>query len=269
MKNKFKNYDDFIDTNNIIYYTLCNYIEISSNVRGVMRNKAFILFKSIFDLIFAVTILCLSLPVILMLSLIIFIQTGEFPFFIQERGLTLDSHRFKMYKIKTMKSQKSNINSSRKNIFYKNELKEFVTPLGRFLRKTGLDELPQLLNIIIGEMSFVGPRPLSITDLQIMKDSFPKEYAARGMNKFKPGITGYWQVFQDRDKGVENLIKLENFYSENYSFKLDTKILFLTFQIVFKGTHFDAILPSAKSDKFRRNSLKNFERGKYNIECAT
>ncbi len=234
-----------------------------------MRDKVFMLLKNNFDFLFAVIILCITLPFILIFSLIIFIQTQEFPLFVQERGLTLDSHRFKMYKLKTMRSQKSNINSSRKNIFYKNELNEFVTPFGKFLRRTGLDELPQLLNIIKGEMSFVGPRPLSISDLQIMEDFFPKEYKIRNENKFKPGISGYWQVFQNRAEGVKNLIELEKYYSKNYSFKLDIKILLLTLPIVFMGTHCDAILPARKSDKFNASVIKNMNGRDYNIECVS
>jgi lipopolysaccharide/colanic/teichoic acid biosynthesis glycosyltransferase len=167
-----------------------------------------------------------------------------------------------------MKSQKINVESSHKNIFFKNELTELVTPFGRFLRRTGLDELPQLLNILKGEMSFVGPRPLSLTDLDIMKIYFPEEYTVRGNNKFKPGITGYWQVFQNRDKGVKDLIEKENFYNYNYSFLLDLKILLYTIPIVFNGTHCDAILPSAKSDKFNESTLKNFTCEKYKVECT-
>ena len=233
-----------------------------------MKSKVFILLKFKFDFTLSLILLFLTFPLILILSVIVFIQTKEFPFFLQERGLTLDSHRFKMYKLKTMKSKKTNVESSHKNIFFKNELTELVTPFGKFLRRTGLDELPQLLNILKGEMSFVGPRPLSLTDLDIMKSSFPEEYTARGNNKFKPGITGYWQVFQNRDEGVKDLIEKETFYNHNYSFLLDLKILLYTIPIVFNGTHRDAILPSAKSDKFNESTLKDFSCEKYKIECA-
>jgi lipopolysaccharide/colanic/teichoic acid biosynthesis glycosyltransferase len=234
-----------------------------------MQKRDFISLKSIFDFSISLIILILTFPLLLVLSVIIFIQTREFPFFIQERGITLDSYRFKMYKLKTMKSQKINVDSSRENIFFKNELTQLVTPFGRFLRRTGLDELPQLLNILKGEMSFVGPRPLSLPDLRIMKSSFKKEYILRGSNKFKPGITGYWQVFQNRNEGVKDLIEKEDFYNQNYSLTLDIKILLKTIPIVFNGTHCDAILPARKSDKFDKYVLENMKVREFNIECIS
>ena len=234
-----------------------------------MQGRVFTLLKSIFDFSISFILLIIAFPIILFLSLIIFIQIREFPFFIQERGITLDSYRFIMYKLKTMKSQKVNVDSSHENIFFKKELKKLVTPFGRFLRRTGLDELPQLINILKGEMSFVGPRPLSLTDLDIMKYSFPKEYSLRGQNKFKPGITGFWQVFQNRNEGVKDLNEKESFYNRNYSVALDIKILLKTIPIVFNGTHCDAILPDRKSDKFDTSVLKNVKRREYNIECVS
>jgi len=234
-----------------------------------MQGRVFTLLKSIFDFSISLILLILAFPLILILSLIILLQIREFPFFIQERGITLNSYRFKMYKLKTMKSQKVNVDSSRENIFFKNELTQLVTPFGRILRRTGLDELPQLLNILKGEMSFVGPRPLSLTDLDIMKYSYPKEYTFRGQNKFKPGITGYWQVFQNRNEGVKDLIEKENFYNQNYSFALDIKILLKTIPIVFNGTHCDAILPARKSDEFNKSVLENMKEREFNIECVS
>ncbi len=231
-----------------------------------MRFKDFMILKNIFDFVFSVILSFLALPVIFIFAIISFAETKEFPLVVQERGLTLDSYRFKMYKLKTMKSQEKNIKSSQKNIFFKSGLSQYVIPFGKFLRRTGLDELPQLFNILKGEMSFVGPRPLSLTDLEIMKHSFPHEYSERGKNKFKPGITGYWQVFQNRNEGVENLITQEKFYSENYSFKLDMKILLNTVPIVFMGTHVDAILPGSKSDKLSKSSLEHIKRKGYKIE---
>ncbi len=234
-----------------------------------MNEELFLFSKNVFDFVLAAILLCLALPFILIFSTIIFIQTKEFPFFIQERGLTLESCRFKIYKLKTMKSQIVNVSASCTDIFFKNELTEFVTPFGRFLRKTGLDELPQLLNVLKGEMSFVGNRPLSLLDLEIMKNYFPKEYAVRGEKNLKPGITGYWQIFQNRYEGIENLIKQETFYNENYSIKLDIKILLLTLLIVFKGTHCDAILNSTKYKILTHTRLKTLKNGGYNIECTS
>ncbi len=88
------------------------------------------------------------------------------------------------------------------SIFFKPELGKNVSKLGLFLRRTGLDEIPQLINVIKGDMSFIGPRPLSFDDLAVIKKNYPGLYKLRAQLNIKPGITGYWQVFGNRELGV-------------------------------------------------------------------
>jgi lipopolysaccharide/colanic/teichoic acid biosynthesis glycosyltransferase len=129
------------------------------------------------------------------------------------------------------------------NILFKPCLSEYVPPFCRWLRRTGLDELPQILNVLKGEMSLVGPRPLTINDLERLQKNYPGYYYARDQITIRPGITGMWQVFGQREKGLENLILHDLFYTENTSLALDTKILGYTAFMVSTGKHSDAIFP--------------------------
>jgi lipopolysaccharide/colanic/teichoic acid biosynthesis glycosyltransferase len=100
-----------------------------------------------------------------------------------------------------------------------------VTPLGRFLRRTSLDELPQLINVFRGEMSLVGPRPLQLRDSRLLEAEDPQGFARR--LSVPPGVTGPWQVSGRSDAG-SNMVQLDLDYVDNWSLALDLKILALT-----------------------------------------
>lgn len=194
----------------------------------------------------AALLLIAALPFLIVLSLIITIQFKfkQFPIFVQERGITLNRNRFKIFKFRTLAiveatNSKQSISD---NIFIKNHLLKKVTPFSAWLRKTGIDEIPQLLNIVFGQMSFIGPRPLMLSDLQFLKQNYPKQYSEREKLNSKPGISGMWQIFGDRTQGVANLINLDSIYDKNRSFFLDIKLSFETFLLVFSGEASDAIL---------------------------
>ena len=110
-----------------------------------------------------------------------------------------------------------------------------VTPVGRLLRKYSLDELPQLINILFGEMSFVGPRPLPASDLG--PDGMSKQYIAwsEGRAKVYPGLTGLWQVSGRSDLPFEDMVRLDLSYIQNWSLALDIRILLETPLLVLRG----------------------------------
>ena len=209
--------------------------------------------KRLLDIVLSAILFILSIPFLIVFSIWIFIETGHFPVYSQKRGLVLEKNMFRLYKIRTLKgTNQKQLNSI--DIFIKDGLEEFVTPLGRWLRKTGLDELPQLLNVLQGKMSIVGPRPFSLSDIERMKLTEPSYYERRGMIKSKPGITGLWQINGDRRKGTENLIELEEYYDKYKSITFDFKILLHTIPVVLFGNNSDVILKSKR--KNNNNSQK-------------
>jgi len=170
--------------------------------------------KRIFDFVIASFLLVLLFPFFIFISIVIYFETGSTPIFAQARGMTLEGKEFRLYKFRTLRKAKTASKEST-HIFLKEDLSGLVTSTGYILRKTGLDELPQLMNVLFGEMSLIGPRPLSLSDLQMMKEIEPVLYNRRGVFSSKPGISGYWQIYGDRQKGVMNLIELEGFYEKN------------------------------------------------------
>ena len=197
--------------------------------------------KRIFDFVISSFLLVLLFPFLILVSIVIYFETGNTPIFTQTRGLTLEGKEFRLYKFRTLKRSKSK-EKEINHIFLKENLAGLVTLSGHILRKTGLDELPQLMNVLMGDMSLIGPRPLSICDLEIMKEIEPGLYARRGSYKSKPGISGYWQIYGDRQKGVMNLVELEGFYDRNRTLTLDLFLIFMTLPIVFFAKHSDAII---------------------------
>jgi lipopolysaccharide/colanic/teichoic acid biosynthesis glycosyltransferase len=197
--------------------------------------------KRLFDLILAILLLILLLPILLIIGLIIFLETGSNPLYIQNRGITVEKEEFKIFKFKTLKHPNRLENNS-SQIFIKENLSELVTKSGHFLRTTGLDELPQIINILLGEMSFIGPRPLSHNDLLIMKNTEPVLYSRRQFIASKPGISGFWQIYGNRFQGASNLIELEEYYEKNKSLQFDIFLIFMTIPIVLFAKHSDAIV---------------------------
>ena len=203
-------------------------------------NKSFYNFlKRLFDIFIAIILLVVFSPAILIFAAIIYLQSKEFPFFLQDRCLTLEKHHFKIYKLKTLYDNSIfNVNSE---IFIQNDLQRYLIPIGGFLRRSGLDEVPQLLNVLMGQMSLIGPRPFTIHDLTIIKELQPKLYDLRNTINEKPGISGYWQIFGNRKEGVADLIKNDLFYSKNASVMLDAELFFRTIPLVLFAMHTDSI----------------------------
>lgn len=211
------------------------------------RIKYYPLGKRFLDLSLSLFLLLLTLPTMVIVAVVLFVQLKQYPIFIQERGITLESYRYKIIKFRTMKQSGNTVGGSRlsNNIFYKPELTSNLTKFSNWLRKTGLDELPQLLNVVFGNMSLIGPRPLMLIDLELMKKQYPEFYAMRESFNSVPGISGLWQIYGERDKGIENLIEHESNYEKKGSLIFDIKLILATIPIIVFASHSDAI-PSSK-----------------------
>lgn len=177
-------------------------------------------FKFVIDFLVSLLILFLTLPILLLITIITFVVFIENPFFIQTRtgqyGKT-----FKLLKFRSMRDLKDE---------YGNSLPDNIriNSWGKFLRAFSLDELPQLFNVLKGEMSLVGPRPLLPKYLPLYNDF------QRRRLEVKPGVTGWTQVNGRNSLSWEDKFKLDVWYVDNVSFLLDLKILFLTIVKVFK-----------------------------------
>lgn len=175
--------------------------------------------KRIFDLIIAISILLILLPVVVVVGILIRLKLGSPIFFTQERP-GLGGEPFKMVKFRTMlnsKDEQGNLLSDA----------ERMTKFGAFLRSTSLDELPGLYNVVRGDMSLVGPRPLLVDYLPL----YSREQARR--HEVRPGITGWAQINGRNTLGWVEKFELDVWYVDNRSFWLDVKILFLTVKKVF------------------------------------
>ncbi len=225
-----------------------------------MKGVSYISIKYRLDRPLAALLLVLCAPFILIFAAVAAFELRALPFIVQERGLTLENGKLKIYKLRTMKRHSTNNLKNTKNLFEKHYLESFVPPFCRWLRQTGLDELPQLLNVIKGEMSLIGPRPFTLEDLNLMKRDDTGAYEVLGRLQCKPGITGCWQVHGSRKQGIANMVWLQEYYDINISFLLDIKIFLSTLPLIMLGQHTDTIVVK-ELVKSRKVMFKSFSHG--------
>ena len=178
------------------------------------------LINPILDFILACLLIIIFSPIILIVALLIKLKLGSPILFTQERP-GLNGKIFRIYKFRTMSDERDS-----KGDLLSDELR--LKGFGKLIRKSSLDELPQLFNVLKGEMSFVGPRPLLVEYLKL----YNQEQAKR--HNVKPGITGWAQVNGRNAISWEEKFKLDVYYVEHISFMLDCKILYMTFFKVLK-----------------------------------
>ena len=176
-------------------------------------------FKRVFDFIIALVALILLSPIFLIVMIGLYFANQGKPFFFQARP-GLNEKIFKIIKFKTMNDKKD----ANGNLLSDAER---LTPIGAFVRKTSLDELPQLINVLQGNMSLVGPRPL-LTDYAHLYSEYQNQ-----RHQVLPGITGYVQVKGRNALTWEERFDLDVYYVQHISFIFDCKILFLTFITLF------------------------------------
>lgn len=197
--------------------------------------------KSFTDFILALIAIIIFTPLIIIISIFVTLETGKFPIFKQLRGITLSNKRLFIYKFQTLKSNGYKLQTPTNGKIEHKYLENQITYIGKFLRKTGLDEIPQLFNVLLGNMSLIGPRPLISEDLNYIKNNYPFIYELRDKLKTKPGITGLWQVNRNGDFNVRSLIYWDLYYEKNQSLFLDLKIFLKTLKIILLYKHNDAI----------------------------
>lgn len=176
--------------------------------------------KRSFDIIFSLTVLIMLSPIFLIIAILVKIKLGGPIFFVQER-IGMYNRPFKMYKFRTMRDTKD----SSGNLLSDNER---LTKFGKILRSTSLDELPEFFNILRGEMSLIGPRPLLPKYLPLYSGEQIKRH------NVLPGLTGWAQINGRNSISWTEKFKLDVWYVENWSLKLDLKIFFLTIVKVIK-----------------------------------
>jgi len=190
--------------------------------------------KRIFDLMIVVPLFILTLPLFGLISLLIKLDSKG-PILYKSERIKEFGETFEMLKFRTMVNDADEHleeiiqKDEEGNLIHKRPDDPRVTPIGKFLRKTSLDELPQFINILRGDMSFIGPRP----ELPIMVDRYEPWQRARFA--VPQGLTGWWQVNGRSDKPMHLHTEEDIYYIQNYSFWLDIYILIKTIKVVLKG----------------------------------
>ncbi|WP_317159583.1 sugar transferase [[Mycobacterium] appelbergii] len=191
--------------------------------------------KRFFDMVFGTVALVMLSPVIVLAALAIKFHDGGPVFFRQER-IGYKGIPFRIVKFRTMNcASETQLDAERAVsgqtdcIFYKSATDSRITPIGGWLRKTSIDEIPQLFNVIAGSMSIVGPRPL------VPGEGSSVEYFIERRGLVKPGMTGLWQVSGRSDASAEERIRLDHFYVDNWSYVQDMVIILRTVRAVLEG----------------------------------
>jgi exopolysaccharide production protein ExoY len=205
-------------------------------------SKLYAITKRTIDIVGAIIGLILTSPLFLIISIFYLFGESKGPIFFKQVRVGKNGKRFYIYKFRSMivnAEEKLKANKELYEKYLRNNYKlephedPRITKLGRFLRKTSLDEIPQLINVLKGEMSLVGPRPVVQEEL--------KEYGVK-VGEFlsvKPGLTGYWQVSGRSEIGYPERVNLELYYVYNQSLLLDIKIILKTVWMVLlkKGAY--------------------------------
>lgn len=184
----------------------------------------YILMKRIIDLFFSLLVLPLILPITIIVYMFIYFD-DKGPLFYNAQRLGRNGKTFKMYKFRTMMVNAPDIRLSDGST-YNGDDDPRITRVGRFLRKTSIDELPQILNVLLGDMSFIGPRPDPVDWL----DKYSEK--EKIILSVRPGITGYNQAYYRNSADGAMKLKNDVYYAENISFSLDMKIFFKTIKTV-------------------------------------
>ncbi len=239
----------FIPTN-VNLYTGNNEIDLFHNFPVIAVHQTALVgwgrvAKRMFDIFGAILGLIISVPIFLILGAIIKLTDPKGPVFYKHKRVSRFGTMFEAYKLRSMYWKYSQVGKKSEEQIFKEMgredlLKEWaetrkvkndprIMPVGRFIRKTSLDELPQLWNVLKGELSLIGPRPVTKVELEKYKS------ASSIFLSVKPGITGLWQVSGRNDTTFEERVSLDLFYVQHWSFWMDLKIIYRTIIVMFTG----------------------------------
>ena len=196
--------------------------------------------KRIFDLTIAAVTILLSFPFLVIISFLIKIDSKGSVLY-KQRRIGKGGKNFYFFKFRSMfadaekqREELSPLNEADGYLFkVKNDPR--ITRIGKFIRKYSIDELASLWNVLVGEMSLVGPRPLPYSDMEKDLENPKYKFWAEKRSEVPPGITGLWQISGRSDLDFEEMVKLDIYYVENWSLLLDLKILLKTFVTVLSG----------------------------------
>ena len=208
----------------------------TTKVTYKVGHKIYLVIKRFMDILFSLIGLIFLLPIALVVKLVYMCNKDFHPIFFKQQRIGKNGKFFNFYKFRSMvpnadevlfkllKEDKEAAKEYKINKKLENDPR--ITKIGKILRKTSIDELPQLINIFKGDMSLIGNRPYLPREKEDMGEYY------NDVLKTKPGLTGYWQVSGRSDTTFEERLKLEKYYSNNISLKLDIKIFFKTFKVV-------------------------------------
>lgn len=198
--------------------------QLSVNRQKIKNPGIYFMVKRLMDIILSLSSIILLIPLFIIIGILIK-RDSKGPVIFKQERYGKNKEPFYIYKFRTMRLDAPN-NVSTEEL---KDSKNYITKIGGFLRRTSLDELPQLFNILLGQMTVVGPRPVVLKEKNLiaLRDIY-------GANNIKPGITG-WAQINGRDLlSVEEKAKLDGYYVENMGFKIDIKCFFKTIQYVLK-----------------------------------
>lgn len=196
------------------------------------ENRGYTLIKRAMDIIFSLLGILILLPVFILIAIFIKLEDREGPIIFSQTRVGKNESTFTMYKFRSMVSNAEDIlidildQNETTGAMFKMKKDPRVTKIGKIIRKTSLDELPQLFNVLKGEMSLVGPRPPLLREVNLYNNYHMQRLLV------KPGCTGLWQISGRSNIGFEEMVKLDLYYINNRTILFDFTILFKTITVL-------------------------------------
>lgn len=202
--------------------------QIGDSILHLIKNRTLsleqLIIKRIFDIVFSALFLLLTLPITLIVALLIKLHDGG-PIFFKQKRLTRNREPFDIIKFRSMV-----VDAEKDGAQFTTENDDRITPIGKFIRATRIDEIPQFINVLKGEMSIVGPRAERVENYDLYTELMP-EFYYRTM--VKAGVTGYAQIYGRYNTSHEDKARMDVYYIQNFSILNDFRLILATVKVVF------------------------------------